>query len=211
MLPFWFVWCSYCVQKRYNVEHPRPLPPLSAAVEARAPESASVGPSPQQLPPLHVSPPRLPDNASVSERKQGGQGQRSTSTDVGPPHRGDGSEIGVGTTPPRAPADAGRHEEAQQHPRRRRRWRQEYSSMHPAQESAEFADSPRRGRHGAARNQASQGLPDGTRSVLYVSNAAETDKIKRASSINSTSSTGSTGSVNTSINSTSTRSSFEYS
>lgn len=203
--------CFFSVQKQYHVE--QPLPSLSAAVEARASRSASTGPSRQQLPPQHVSPPRLPKSvtSSSSERKQGGRGQRTNSPNVRHPRRGDWSGSGVGTSPSSASADADPHDEAQQHQRRRRQRRQQDSSMHPTQEIAKVVDSPRGGRRGAAAagNQTHEILSNGTRPMLHALSAAsatETDRMKRANSITSTGSTGSTGNINTSI-STSTQSS----
>lgn len=166
---------------------------------ARASESAPIGLSRHQLPPLQLSPSRVSESvtSSPSERKQGGEGKGNPSPEPAPPNRGGGGGGGgVGRTSP-SPASsavADPHDAQPQHYR----------------EAASNAVAPTRvgGRRGAAVSQMQQGLSDGTMSMLQVLSqsaacAAETEKEKRANSINSTSSTGS-------VHSNGTQSSFEY-
>lgn len=191
----------FSAQTRYHAEQPRPLPPLGAAVAARASESTSVGPSRHQLPPLHLSPSRVSESvaSSPSERKHGGEGKDGNdgSPTSGPPKRGDGSGGGgAGRSPSSAPAEA------------------RQPQLHPSQPqhnggSANVVAPPEVGQRGATVvRQMQQGLSDGTMSMLQVlsqsaARAAETERARRASSAGSTGSTGS-------INSTGTQSSFEY-
>lgn len=213
--PYEHPWCvvfvrSFCLllsaQERYDAFQPQPLPPLSAAVEARASKNDSVGPSRPQLPPLHMSPPRLSESATSpsSEPKQGGNGKDMSPPKVNPPHRGDRSGRGGGTSIFYASAN-----DAQHQPQRRRRWRTQASSIHPVQ-GAFDADPAYVGPHGGGGgrrgpfvSQTQKGMLVRPKTMLQVlSSAADTDQMKRA---NSTSSTGSTSS----INSCSTQSSFE--
>lgn len=178
---------------------PQPLPPLAAAVATRASESASVGPLRRQLPPLHLSPPKLSENAtsSSSEREQGGKGKRKNSPKPGPQKRGGVSGGGVGTSPSSDSAKADPYGLQQKKQQQQRRQRQQATEMHPAQapQDRDYVVGSYGGRRfGAVGNQMS---------------AAERDEMKRANSINSASSASSTSSTR-SISSTSTQSSCEY-
>lgn len=161
---------------------------------ARASESTTIGPSRHQLPPLNFSPSRVSESAasppsSSSERMQGGDGTYNSPPRSRPPHRGDGSGGGVGTSPFYSASASGDPHGAQP---------PQLRASHQPQHNRETAGSvvpppPPTGvgqRGKKVVSQMQQGLSDGTISMLQVLSesavAAETEK-ERANSINSSS------------------------
>lgn len=156
------------VQIRYDVVRPQPLPPLGAAVEARASENSSTGP-PQQLPPL-LSSPRALESATCSSfgREQGGEGGKDTeSPRPSPPYPGDGSAPGGRICSPSATDDA-RPNDTQ----RQRQLRGQAGPMHSTrpllnrEESDSAVASPGGGRCAAVAHQMHEGLGGGTTAML---------------------------------------------
>lgn len=163
-----------------------------------------MGPSHQQLPPLHLSSARLSENVTYTSSERGGQGDKGKGSNPSKvsPNRGDGSGGGVGTPPSSASANADPHGAQQQL----------HATQLPHNRETANVVSPREGgQRGAVVSQMQQGLSDGTMSMLQVlsqsaASAAETAKEKCVNSGNSSSSSSPT----TSLISSGTQSSFEY-